>query len=93
MVLAEKDICGLDKQVAPRWEKDEWALRFTVPGRQGKTTYYYSISLSGDELARLVDVAISESTGDVAARAFGKAVGCFLREIITSSPGTNKKNA
>ena len=84
-----EDIRSIDKKSrkAPHSNEDMSALSFTVTGKPGKK-HNYEIEVSVKELALLLDVPLSKSTDNVAARAFRKAVACFLEE----TPGTDKKN-
>jgi hypothetical protein len=66
----------------PTWQQEAWHLFLRVKGIEGQTTYDYDLTLSGAELALIVEAALTGSSKDRAMLAQAKAIGAFIREAL-----------
>jgi hypothetical protein len=67
---------------SPKWEQHDWHLFLRVMGRDGTSNYDYNLNFSADELALLVEAALTQASEDVAIHAHAKAIGAFIREVL-----------
>jgi hypothetical protein len=60
-----------------------------IKGLEGQSTYDYDFTLSGAELALMVETALSGCAKDRTMLAQAKAIGAFIREALDAK---NKPN-
>lgn len=75
------------KTVANRliWSRGSRNLTFRMIGSAGNSTYAYNVSLSGEEIAVMLECALIGASDDVAVHAQAKAMGAYVREIASTA--------
>jgi hypothetical protein len=64
------------------WHEEAWDLLLSQTGLAGPSTYDYALKFSADELAMLVETALTGASKEVAIHAQAKAMGAFIREVL-----------
>ena len=74
---------------APTWRQEVWDIFVRIKGLEGQSTYDYDFTLSGAELALMVETALAGSSKDRAMLAQAKAIGAFIREALDAKHKPN----
>ena len=75
-----------------RWNKDEKELFLSAQGSDTSgIDYDYDLHISGEELARFIELALTQASDNVAIRTHAKAMGAFIREVLSDKSKKKKK--
>ena len=65
------------------WNPALWNVALRVRGREGPSTYHYDLQFSADELAMLVETALTQASEDALTHFNAKTLGAFIRAVLT----------